>query len=66
MASCKQTTADAAAQTADAAVATRLEKLARYARKMLVNHLVMMEKHSKDFAVIIICIMQVCNHKSSK
>ena len=36
-----------------------------YARKMLVNHLVLMVKHCKDFALIIICIMQVCNHKSS-
>ena len=64
-ASYKQTTADAAIQLLWRRAWKALGKLARYARKMLVNHLVMMEKHSKDFAVIIICIMQVCNHKST-
>ena len=36
-----------------------------YAIKMLVKHLVMMEKHCNHFAMFIICIMQVCHHKSS-
>ena len=42
-----------------------LVKLARYTRKMHFKHFVMNEKHSKYFAVCIICIMQVCTHFSS-
>ena len=35
-----------------------------YAIKMHFKHLVMMEKHCNHFAMFIISIMQVCNHKS--